>query len=119
MNYDTEQLDDFAETDSDGKKLLALLYGDFMIGVLDTSPQRFLFGLLDDHSRDLQGVFRSSTADSNGVADSSGVFLIKTNPEAAAGLHSVCVYFRQREGQFDQKCALDPDNKLRLYGKCF
>ena len=114
MNYDTEQLDDFAETASDGKKLLALLYDDFMIGVLDTNPQRFLFGLLDDHSRLTQGIFLSSTADSNGVADSSGVFLVKRDPDAAAGFHSVCVYFRQRGGQFDKTCALDPGNKLRL-----
>ena len=107
----TRQLDEFTDTASDGKKLLALLCDDFMIGVLDTTPQRFLFGLLDDHSGLTQGVFRSSTA------DNSGVFVVKRDPEAAAGLHSVCVYFRQRGGKFDKTCALDPSNKLRLYGK--
>jgi hypothetical protein len=78
--------------------------------------QRFLFGLLDD-SGDLQGVYSSSAADSSGVADESGVFLVKTDPDAAAGKHSVCVYLRQRGGQFDKKCALDPSNKLRLKSK--
>jgi hypothetical protein len=67
----------------------------------------------------MQGVFRSSTSDSSGVADESGVFLVKRDPGAAAGLHSVCVFFRQRGGQFDQKRVLDPDDKLRLYGKFF
>ena len=91
-----------------------MFYDDFLIGVLDTTPQRFLFGLLDDHSGLTQGVFRSSTADKSGVADSSGVFQVKTNPDAAAQLHSVCVYFRQRGGQLDKTCALDPGNKFRL-----
>ena len=83
-----------------------------MLGCLDTTPQRFLFGLLDDDSGDLQGVFSSSTA------DNSGVFVAKRDPDAAAGAQSVCVYFRQRQGQFDQKCALDPEDKLKLYSKC-
>ena len=65
----------------------------------------------------MQGVFRSSTSDSSGVADESGVFLIKTNPDVSFGTRSICVYLRQRGGQFDKKCALDPGNKLRLYSK--
>jgi hypothetical protein len=81
------------------------------------TPKRFLFGLLDD-SGDLQGVYSSHAKDSSGVADESGVFLFKTNPDAAAGQHSVCVYLRQRGGQFDKKCVTDPENKLRLYSKC-
>jgi hypothetical protein len=113
----TGQLDEFADTASGDKKLLALLYDNFLVGCLDTTPQRFLFGLLDDYSGGLQGVYSSSTADSSGVADDSGVFVVKRDPDAAAGLQSMCVYFRQRGGQFDRKCALDPGNKLRLYGK--
>jgi hypothetical protein len=116
-NFSTGQLDEFADTASGDKKLLALLYDNFLVGCLDTTPQRFLFGLLDDDSGDLQGVYSSSAADSSGVADDSGVFLVKTNPDAAAGTKSVCVFFRKSRGQYDKKCALDPDNKLRLYGK--
>ncbi len=112
----TDQLDEFTDTASGDKKLLALLYDNFLVGCIDTTVQRFLFGLLDD-SGDLQGVYSSSAADSSGVADESGVFLVKTDPDAAAGEHSVCVYLRQRGGQFDKKCALDPSNKLRLKSK--
>jgi hypothetical protein len=114
-NFSTGQLDEFTDTASGDKKLLALLYDNFLVGCLDTTPQRFLFGLLDDDSGDLQGVYSSSAADSSGVADDSGVFLVKTNPDAAAGQHSVCVFFRKSRGQYDKKCAQDPDNKLRLY----
>jgi hypothetical protein len=111
LHFFTGQLDEFADTVSGDKKLLALLYGNFLIGCLDTAPQRFLFGLLSDDSEYMQGVFCSSTA------DNSGVFLVKRDPGAAAGQHSLCVFFRQRGGQFNQKCVLDPDDKLRLYGK--
>jgi hypothetical protein len=110
-NFSTVKLDEFEDTASDDKKLLALLYDNFLIGCLDTTPQRFLFGLLDDISGDLQGVYSSSTA------GSSGVFKVKRDPDAAAGQQNVCVYFRQRGGQFDNKCVQDPGNKLRLYGK--
>jgi hypothetical protein len=113
----TGQLDEFEDTFSGDKKLLALLYDNFMIGCLDTTPQRFLFGLLDDDSGDLQGVYSSSAADSSGVADDSGVFVVKRDRDATAGQRIVCVYFRQRGGQFDNKCVQDPGNKLRLYGK--
>ena len=113
----TDQLDEFTDTASGDKKLLALLYDNFLVGCLDTTPQRFLFGLLDDDSGDLQGVYSSSAGDSSGVADDSGVFLVKINPDATAGQHSVCVYLRKSRGQFDKKCVQDPDNKLRLYGK--
>jgi hypothetical protein len=116
-HFSTGQLDEFADTASGDKKLLALLYDNFLIGCLDMTPQRFLFGLLDDDSGDLQGVYSSSTADSSGAADDSGVFEVKRDPDAAAGQQSVCVYFRQRGGQFDKKCVQDPGNKLRLYGK--
>ena len=115
-HFSTGQLDEFADTASGDKKLLALLYDNFLVGCIDMTPKRFLFGLLDD-SGDLQGVYSSSTADSSGVADASGVFLVKRDSVAADGLQSVCLYFRQRGGQFDKKCAQDPDNKLRLYGK--
>ncbi len=111
MVFYTSQLDEFADITSGDKKLMALLYDNFLVGCLDTTPQRFLFGLLDDDSGDLQGVYSSSTA------ESSGVFVVKRDPDAAADQQSVCVYFRQRGGQFDKKCARDPDNKLRLYGK--
>jgi hypothetical protein len=77
-----------------------------------------LFGLLSDDSEYMQGVFRSSTSDSSGVADESGLFVIKRDAGAADGTRSVCVLFRQRGGQFDKKCAQDPGNKLRLYSKC-
>jgi hypothetical protein len=117
MSFFTGQLEEFEDTASGDKKLLALLYDNFLIGCLDTTPQRFLFGLLDDDSGDLQGVYSSSAADSSGVADDSGVFLFKTDPDAAAGTKSVCVFFRQSGGQYDKKCALDPENKLRLYSK--
>jgi hypothetical protein len=116
LHFFTGQLDEFEDTVAGDKKLLALLYDNFLVGCIDTTVQRFLFGLLDD-SGDLQGVYSSSTADSSGVADESGVFLVKTDPDAAAGEHSVCVYLRQRGGQFDKKCALDPSNKLRLKSK--
>jgi hypothetical protein len=117
MVFYTGQLDEFEDTASGDKKLLALLYDNFLVGCLNTTPQRFLFGLLDDDSGDLQGVYTSSAADSSGVADDSGVFLVKINPDAAAETKSVCVYFRQRGVQFDKKCALDPGNKLRLFCK--
>jgi hypothetical protein len=107
----TGQLDEFEDTFSGDKKLLALLYDNFLIGCIDTTPQRFLFGLLDDNSGDLHGVYSSSTA------DSSGVFVFKKDRDATAGQQIVCVYFRQRGGQFDNKCVQDPGNKLRLYGK--
>jgi hypothetical protein len=106
-HFFTGQLDEFTDTVEDDKKLLALLYDNFLVGCIDMTRQRFLFGLLDD-SGDLQGVYSSSAADSSGVADESGVFLVKTDPDAAVGKHSVCVYLRQRGGQFDKKCALDP-----------
>jgi hypothetical protein len=67
----------------------------------------------------MQGVFRSSTSDSSGVADESGVFLVKKDAGAPDGTRSICMFFRQRGGQFDKKCAQDPGNKLRLYSKCF
>jgi hypothetical protein len=117
INISTGQLDEFEDTASGDKKLMALLYDNFLVGCLDTTPQRFLFGLLDDDSGDLQGVYSSSAADSSGVADDSGVFLVKTDPEAVAGTKSVCVYFRKSRGQYDKKCVQDPDNKLRLYSK--
>jgi hypothetical protein len=46
----TDQLDEFPDPVSGDKKLLALLYGNFLIGCLSTTPQRFLFGLLSDDS---------------------------------------------------------------------
>jgi hypothetical protein len=117
ISFLTGQLDEFEDTASGDMKLLALLYDNFLVGCLDTTPQRFLFGLLDDDSGDLQGVYSSSAGDSSGVADDSGVFLVKTDPEAVAGTKSVCVYFRKSRGQYDKKCVQDPDNKLRLYSK--
>jgi hypothetical protein len=111
IRFYTGQLDEFEDTSSGDKKLMALLYDNFLVGCLDTTPQRFLFGLLDDISGDLQGVYSSS------AANSSGVFKVKRDPDAAAGQQIVCVYFRQRGGQFDNKCVQDPGNKLRLYGK--
>jgi hypothetical protein len=117
IEFYTGQLDEFEDTSSGDKKLLALLYDNFLVGCLNTTPQRFLFGLLDDDSGDLQGVYSSSAANSSGVADDSGVFVIKRDPDATAGQQIVCVYFRQRGGQFDNKCVQDPGNKLRLYGK--
>jgi hypothetical protein len=114
-NFYTGQLDEFEDTASGDKKLMALLYDNFLVGCLDTTPQRFLFGLLDDISGDLQGVYSSSAANSSGVADDSGVFEVKRDPDAAAGQQNVCVYFRQRGGQFDNKCVQDPGNKLRIH----
>ncbi len=116
-NFSTGQLDEFTDTASGDKKLLALLYDNFLIGCLDTTPQRFLFGLLDDDSGDLQGVYSSSAADSSGVADESGVFFVKRDSGAATGIHSVCLFLRQRGGQLDKKGVLDTEDKRRLYGK--
>jgi hypothetical protein len=112
LNFFTGQLDEFTDTVSGDKKLLALLYGNFLIGCLKTTPHLFLFGLLDDISGYIEGVFSSSTA------DNSGVFIVRRDPDAADGTRSVCVYSRQRGGHFDQNCAQDPGNKLRLYSKC-
>jgi hypothetical protein len=49
-HFFTGHFDEFADTVSGDKKLLALLYDNFLIGCLDTTPQRFLFGLLDGDS---------------------------------------------------------------------
>jgi hypothetical protein len=49
-HFFTGQLDEFTDTVSGDKKLLALLYGNFLIGCLNSTPQRFLFGLLSDDS---------------------------------------------------------------------
>ncbi len=97
--------------------MLARLYDNFLVGCLDMTPQRFLFGLLDD-SGDLQGVFSSSTSDSSGVADESGVFLVKRDAAAAVGTRSSCMLLRQREGPVDTKCAQDACDNLRLHRKC-
>jgi hypothetical protein len=50
FHFFTGKLDEFTDTVSGDKKLLALLYDNLLIGCLDTTPQRFLFGLLSDDS---------------------------------------------------------------------
>ncbi len=50
MHFFTGQLDEFTDTASGDKKLLGLLLDNFLIGCLDTTPQRFMFGLLSRDS---------------------------------------------------------------------
>ncbi len=50
-HFYTSTLDEFEDTALGDKKLLALLYDNFLVGCIDTTVQRFLFGLLDDDSQ--------------------------------------------------------------------